>query len=286
MDSYLDALRLAKDVPRGNGGVLSALVGVACAQAVWKPAWRGVDRLDAQAARHAVHRLETINARQFPWADTLTGEKWEHLAMALPWFNEKSILQIGYEVRPRFGPGAPGPLNTVVQAQTRTWLQGKRGILAEYLSYTDRTIADARHPFALRHRPAPPRPNMSAATLLSADTRQFRLRSVECDTQSALLLAALALRAYRAGKAVYPARLDELVTRGYLSRVPDDPFAVPGTPLRYRRLPNGRFLLYSVGPDGKDDSGKPVNKPRPVGPKKRGLEENDRGDIVAGVNAY
>jgi hypothetical protein len=236
----------AQDVPRGNGGVLSALVGVACAEAVWKPALRGVDRLDARAARRAARRLETINARRFPWADTLIGEKWETLALAQPWFAQKSIFLIGYEVRPRFGPGGPGPLQTV-RTQTHFWLKGKRGILAEYLAYTDRTIADARLPFALRP-PAAPRPNNSAATLLSADTRQFRLRTVECDTQNDLLLAALALRAYRVEKGVYPARLDELVTDGYLSRVPDDPFAPPGMPLLYRRLPGGsKYLLYSVG---------------------------------------
>jgi hypothetical protein len=287
MDSYLDALRLAQDVPRGNGGVLSALIGVACAEAVWKPALRGVDRLDAPAARRAARRLETINARRFPWADTLIGEKWETLALAQPWFAQKSIFLIGYEVRPRFGPGGPGPLQTV-RTQTHFWLKGKRGILDEYLAYTDRTIADARLPFSLRP-PAPPRPNNSAATLLSADTRYFRLRTVECDTQNDLLLAALALRAYHVEKGVYPARLDELVTDGYLSRVPDDPFAPPGMPLLYRRMPGGsKYLLYSVGPDGKDDGGKPVsNKPNVgSGGQRRLLKEGARGDFVLGVNTY
>jgi hypothetical protein len=246
-----------------------------------------VDHLDAPAARRAARRLETINARRFPWADTLTAEKWETLALAQPWFAQKSIFLIGYEVRPRFGPGGPGPLQTV-RTQTHFWLKGKRGILTEYLAYTDRTIADARLPFALRPTAAP-RPNNSAATLLSADTRYFRLRTVECDTQNDLLLAALALRAYRVEKGVYPTRLDELVTDGYLSRVPDDPFAPPGMPLRYRRLPGGsKYLLYSIGPDGKDDGGKPVsNKPNVgSGGQRRLLKEGARGDFVLGVNTY
>jgi hypothetical protein len=39
----------------------------------------------------------------------------------------------------------------------------------------------------------------------------------------------------------------------YLERIPLDPF--DGAPLRYRRLDDG-VVIYSVGPDGKDNGGK------------------------------
>jgi len=54
-----------------------------------------------------------------------------------------------------------------------------------------------------------------------------------------------------------PETLADLVDQGYLDAdVIDDPFS-PGTSLGYRKLGDGRFLLWSVGPDGKDDGGGP-----------------------------
>ena len=48
-----------------------------------------------------------------------------------------------------------------------------------------------------------------------------------------------------------PARLEELVP-GYCKAVPADLF--DGKPLRYRTFGTG-YVIYSVGPDGKDDGG-------------------------------
>jgi hypothetical protein len=69
-----------------------------------------------------------------------------------------------------------------------------------------------------------------------------------------LLATELALRCYRSDQNKAPARLDELVPN-YLTRVPQDPFGAK--PLIYR--PQGtNWVLYSVGPDGVDDGGKPL----------------------------
>lgn len=63
--------------------------------------------------------------------------------------------------------------------------------------------------------------------------------------------AALAVERYRLAKGRLPERLDELVPQ-YLERVPADPF--DGEPLRYSRREKG-YVVYSIGPDGKDDGG-------------------------------
>ena len=71
-----------------------------------------------------------------------------------------------------------------------------------------------------------------------------------------LLAVELALRCYQSEQGHPPARLDDLVTN-YLSHVPQDPFS--GQPLSYRAQ-GTNWLLYSVGPDGVDDGGKPVGR--------------------------
>jgi hypothetical protein len=76
-----------------------------------------------------------------------------------------------------------------------------------------------------------------------------------------LLAAELVLRCYQSGQGRVPALLDDLVPN-YLSKVPQDPFT--GRPLIYRPQGSTTWLVYSVGPDGVDDGGKPAGRGWPV----------------------
>jgi hypothetical protein len=90
------------------------------------------------------------------------------------------------------------------------------------------------------------------------------------------LHVAFALAAFHRDNGRYPAKLDDLAPK-YLAAVPDDLFA--GKPLVYRLTDRG-YLFYSIGVNGKDDSGRsygddppgddlPVRMPLPeVKPKK------------------
>jgi hypothetical protein len=71
-----------------------------------------------------------------------------------------------------------------------------------------------------------------------------------------LVLTELAIRGYQAKNGKPPGALAELVP-AWLPAVPLDPFS--NRPLVYRVTTNG-FLLYSVGPDGKDDQGTPLKQ--------------------------
>ena len=119
---------------------------------------------------------------------------------------------------------------------------------------------------------------------------QARFSETLAVAQNALLEVTLALRAYQLAHGRYPAQLSALVP-GYLHAVPDDPFALSG-PLRYT-LHGQQCVLYSVGPDGKDDGGVPSAdgqgtpwKPLPGGGRvnQPWLTDKSTGDIVAGVN--
>lgn len=69
---------------------------------------------------------------------------------------------------------------------------------------------------------------------------------------------AFALATYQRDHQSYPKALDDLVPK-YLPKLPDDLFT--GKPLIYRPSENG-YLLYSLGPNGKDDDGRgPGDKP-------------------------
>jgi hypothetical protein len=66
-----------------------------------------------------------------------------------------------------------------------------------------------------------------------------------------LAQTAIALERFRAANNHYPDSLNELAPK-FLAAVPNDPF--DGQPLRYRKSVEG-YLLYSIGPDLKDDGG-------------------------------
>jgi hypothetical protein len=68
------------------------------------------------------------------------------------------------------------------------------------------------------------------------------------------LHVAVALAAYHRDQGSYPKTLDALAPK-YLAKIPDDLFT--GKPLVYRPSENG-YLLYSFGPNGKDDGGSGV----------------------------
>jgi len=68
-----------------------------------------------------------------------------------------------------------------------------------------------------------------------------------------LIMVELALCCYKSDRGHAPTNLEQLVPN-YLSRLPQDPFN--GQPLIYRDL-STNWLVYSVGPGGIDQGGKP-----------------------------
>jgi hypothetical protein len=113
--------------------------------------------------------------------------------------------------------------------------------------------------------------------------QQTPLRFYEAQAQNGLLAVALALRAYSQEKGDYPPTLQELVDKGYLRSVPNDPF-IAGKPLSYQRLSEKQYLLYSVGPDGKDDSGKTGSYTQGKQGSRSQMDSTFVGDFVVGEN--
>jgi len=91
-------------------------------------------------------------------------------------------------------------------------------------------------------------------------------------TDRAGLLTVLAVLSYQKQTGAFPANLYELVAKEYLKEMPMDPYS--DKPLIYNRA-DDNFILYSVGPNFKNDGGRVV----------RGIKGNvkkwpDEGDVV------
>lgn len=254
--SGLDGVEMGERLPHGDL-LMGRLVGIACQSLGRFHVWQAVDHLTAPQARQAARRLERIQTYYTPFADTMQEEKW---------FGQAALQKV-------FRQGVP-------YHYLRTT---KRAALSDYTRYMDQCVANARQPYAAKSA-VPEKPGGVMVELFVPVDVQF-IYLVDTDsseTQNALLTVTLALRAYKVEHGGYPATLDALVP-AYLAKVPNDPFALSG-PLRYRQQ-GSRYVLYSVGPDGKDDGGRPiVDLTRPLKARYRTIKPNSDGDLVAGIN--
>ncbi len=80
------------------------------------------------------------------------------------------------------------------------------------------------------------------------NARAYRIKA---DTYATL--AIIAILRYKQDKGAFPSTLDDLIQADYLKQLPMDPWS--DKPLVYKRTTDG-FMLYGVGYNSKDDSGK------------------------------
>jgi len=287
VDSNLDAVRLGEDVPH-NAVLIGHLVGVACQAIGRKPIWGSVEHLNAAQSRAAATRLESIMERHFSYADTLQEEKYFGQAAMLEMFADPKKARAALTQDMGTDPGAEQAGGSTAQSLTMFiyLAYSKNRIMHDYTAYMDQSSQIARQPYAL-HLPPPPMPKDPFNSSLLPVFSQARLKGVDSETQNGLLLVMLALRAFKQEHGHYPAALTELAPT-YLKKLPNDPFAMQGT---YKYILKGNtYTLYSVGPDGKDDGGKPIDDIRQANSGNQNaryfVNSNSVGDIVAGKNIY
>ena len=101
---------------------------------------------------------------------------------------------------------------------------------------------------------------------LNAAVKKFAFAQASVD----LARVACALERYRLAHGEYPEKLDALVPQ-FIEKLPHD--IINGQPLHYRRMDNGKFVLYSVGWNETDDGGQ-------VAFTKSGSVDREKGDWV------
>jgi hypothetical protein len=296
-NSRLDAMQLGAMIPHGST-LIGKLVGIACEAIGRAQLWRQVDELSAPEARAAARRMERIVQLHVPEADTLQEEAW---------FMQANLMEIFRYPRWRMSTGLYNGEQNVLGANlsgmafyARMLPYSKRRIMHDVTQFWNQNIRDARLPYCARKLTTPPgAENQEQAISRNWDPlldilcpvfAQTGFADTTCEVQDVLLMTMFALRAYHQEHHAYPETLAALVPE-YLSATPADPF-VQSQPLRYRRVA-AKYLLYSVGPDGKDDGGKPIVSQfvidRSWSVEKQvsmryAIAPDSQGDIVAGVN--
>jgi hypothetical protein len=88
--------------------------------------------------------------------------------------------------------------------------------------------------------------------LLAPNLGAYAKRTAFAQESVDLARIAIALERYRLKQGAYPGSLDALAP-AFMQEVPAD--IINGESLNYHLTPDGRFVLYSVGWNGKDDGG-------------------------------
>lgn len=256
--NYLGAMQLGLDVGRG-AGVTAMLSGIALEEMGRRSLFLGVNKLTGQQAKAAVQKLQTIESHRVVYSDVLGQEEKAQQQDLATLFKDD-------QWRKSF-PTA----------------QSEQQITRDFTLSIDAIIADAKLPYPARQvsQKLPPDPVNQLMLSNYADRAGMSFLETKDRTQNALLMAMLALQAYKMAHQAYPQNLTQLVPE-YLQKVPADPFALSG-PLRYRS-PGDSYVLYSIGPDGKDDLGQPIYDPKTAPPASYHVAADSVGDIVAGTN--
>jgi len=289
MKSCLDAVEFGTNTPRG-GTIIDLLSGKAAQSTGRRRAWALMYGLNTSEARKAARRMADLSARQVAFADALRWEKWSTQVFLMKimrrsdWRAELEY-QYGY---PRPWSALKGIMGDVgfppsLKLALKSMFLGKRGIIRAYSEEMDKLITESRRPYPAG---SPSEPYLDDPFLysLTISNNSTRFGWVTNETQNNLLAVALALRAYQLERGEYPERLDALVPK-CLTTIPGDPFSTH-KPLRYKRT-GSKYLLYSIGPDGRDNGGKVIYKPKETTRRIRYyVYPNSKGDIVAGINIY
>jgi hypothetical protein len=257
IDRALDPIDLGSRTGRG-GTLIHHLVGLALAAIGTVQAERCVAHLSVAEAHAAGQRLDRVMVR-FPTAvDALRDERRFGLSAARELFSgQMDLSQLNLPAPTGF---RGGPNLLVLYPKPWAYASVKTGY--------DNVIRELEKPYPQRQPVPDPSEPMAALLATTVEGPSFTFAKNEAYLR--LLRLELALHEYRARHGRYPARLADLAP-AVLSSVPNDPFTEQ--PFDYRAT-GPSYLLYSLGPDRRDNGGTPIPFLQ--------LNAQATGDLVAG----
>lgn len=224
-----------------------------------------MNRLNIQECHEAAARLARIESLRPPYSDALRVEKVTALALTRESFEKEDWTDVVNETLKPNGDHFTESEKSILNNA------GEDEILANLNKVLDEAIAGAESVYRPTKssigRGADPWSRMLTDAVT---TSSYRIQYENGRAQNAMIRSALELRANKLQTGTYPATIE----------LPTDPFANPangGGKMKYR-LEGGSYLLYSIGPNAKDDNGVPV-----VVPENGVLTIETKGDLVAPV---
>lgn len=268
----LDTTEVGGDLLRGanmNQSLIASIVQLTGRREIWPI----LNHLSPDQTRQVLKRMKKIQDRHVSASEMLAEEKRDGIAHL-------------YDLMTSGPPTPTGTTNPKRYALPNFVI---RKAQYEYGKRFDELIAESKKPYPLRRAPGPGPKSLNPITaaaralanILLPVAQRSEFTFEKNDSLNGLLTVSLALRCYKFDHGSYPSSLNQL-TGKYLSKLPDDPFAAKGT-FGYKRT-GSVFLLYSLGPDGKDDAGKPICDPKRPVEDRYYVELESKGDIVAGVS--
>lgn len=250
--SGLDAIQMGEEIAHG-GLAIHLLAGISI-QATQHPVLvHSLEYLTAAECDEMIARLQGLLLRQSPLSETIRAERDMTLSFMRILDDQNQWADLGIRSS-GFQVGIISDAGTekgVMGAYTRAlWHLQRDTVLREVESTFEAARREADKPAILR-KPLP-QPKTLLGQLFGSIGVTWSRPADTVQAHNRLLLCALAIRRYRLIQGRLPDTLNEL---GLDTRLLQDPFT--GEPLIYK--PGGRnYLLYSVGPDLKDDGGLPL----------------------------
>jgi hypothetical protein len=286
--SMLDLLRLGHDMLHG-GPLMSLFQSTLLNDKAFEKMETLIPNLDAKTTRTAASTIEQLYETRTRAPEILTKTKWsdlkesEYVFTSPNWRTEYSNLSIATRtmLQPFLGTPSTEELirDKAEQIQTRLNLErySKRILIDNYTHFMDEVIANAQRPYPAQQKITPPSDPFNE--LRARFVLRSKIYAPRQEAITVLLYVSLALRAYKLEYGNYPHTLQELPPK-YLKKIPADPFG-SGEPLHYRKTEKS-YLLYSIGPDGKDNGGKPIDNPKGTTQKtRRRISSGSLGDVVS-----
>jgi type II secretory pathway pseudopilin PulG len=226
LNTSLDGVHFGMDIARGAPAI-GAITGESVETRVRSEAWPCVPHLSPSQARSVLSQLQKLEKGRVPFAQTLQEQKWALQAALVLEFHDSNWRNTLFNNRDN---SSAHP-----ELGMRGSFISKQEIIDRIGHNLDAQIANARLPYTRQQKvfeKPDPLDEILGVTSFLLDSNRFFIR---CQAQSALLMTALALQAYRAEHKSYPPTLNSLVPR-YLRAVPHDPFS-DNQPLRYKLRP-------------------------------------------------
>lgn len=250
--------------------LIAPLVDVTCIGIFMQPIWEGLaarqwSREDLDALQDSLGRINVLQEYQ----QAMRGERALMIARIPEDFQDGTVARQLARELPSYSGSGESPTASVLgrwlwqflPCWPRGWYQqntaaASRLLQTDWIDTVDpinHRVTFARNkdlPRALENTPVTPDTLLMKVYLLGLTSVANKFAQTQSVVDQAV--TACALEKYFLDHQAYPAMLAELVPT-YLNRAPND--VIDGAPMRYRRTADGRYQLYSIGWDGRDDGG-------------------------------